>query len=323
MSNRTSDNLSREKIQKLLSAVGTKPAPDDSQIEAKELNWCEPHYFSNEQLQKITLFTEKLAQALAKKFTDFCRSRFEVTIGSTTQHFANDFFSQSAKDGGNIFYLSLSAEQNQPFGLLGIPGPTAILWTKQLLGDSDSEDGSERELSRLEKSLLFDLACALVQALSQVYSVDQIRPASSFAGTQRPSDFDGTEELCRISYNVKRAETDNSAAAYFLIPCRKLEPVVGISREAAAKPSKENTADMILQHLGYTPVRVTVQLAGVELSFEEMMDLQVNDIVILDKKVDEPVELIVEGRTVCYGWPVKSAGNYAFTVSETVFGDTN
>jgi hypothetical protein len=39
--------------------------------------------------------------------------------------------------------------------------------------------------------------------------------------------------------------------------------------------------------------------------------------------VDEPVELIVEGRTVCYGWPVKSAGNYAFTVSETVFGDTN
>ena len=141
--------------------------------------------------------------------------------------------------------------------------------------------------------------------------------------TRTPVGFDGTEELCRVSFNVKRAETDKSAAAYFLVPCRKLEPVAGTTREAAAKASKENTANLILQHLGYTPVRVTAQLGDVGLSFEEMMDLQVNDIVILDKKVEEPVELIVEGRTVCYGWPVKSADNYAIAISETAFGDTN
>ena len=71
--------------------------------------------------------------------------------------------------------------------------------------------------------------------------------------------------------------------------------------EYLAKTRNENIPEIILEHLGYTPVCVTVQLASVELSFEEMMDLQVNDIVILDRKVNEPVELIVEGRTACYG----------------------
>ena len=105
MSNRISDNLSGEKIKKLLSAVGSKPTEDGSQVDAKEHNWREPHYFSNEQLEKLAFFTEKLATGMTKKFTDFCRSRFEVTIDSTTQHFADDFFSQSSDDEHNIFYL--------------------------------------------------------------------------------------------------------------------------------------------------------------------------------------------------------------------------
>jgi len=321
MSDRISDNLSREKIQKLLSAVGSKPATDGPQIEAKELNWCEPHYFSNEQLANLTLFTEKLAQALAKKFTDFCRSRFEVTIDPASQHFADDFFSRSAKDGSNVFYLPFGADQNRRFGLLCIPGQTALLWTKQLLGDSDSEDGSEREMSHLEKSLLYDLACALVRSLSQLYSTCDLQPGNSLVNKQLPLDIEGTEELCRISLNVKQSDTDKSAGAYFLILCSKLTSVVGAAPEAS-KPAKENTPEIILHHLGQTPVCVTAQLACVELSFEEMMDLQVNDIVILDRKVDEPVELIAEGRTICHGWPVKSAGNYAIKISETSFGDT-
>ena len=53
------------------------------------------------------------------------------------------------------------------------------------------------------------------------------------------------------------------------------------------------------------------------------MNLQVNDIVILDKRVDEPIELVVEGKTVCYGWPGKSDDEYAVTVATTAFGDAS
>jgi flagellar motor switch protein FliM len=45
------------------------------------------------------------------------------------------------------------------------------------------------------------------------------------------------------------------------------------------------------------------------------MNLQADDILLLDKRVDQPAELIVDGRTVYYGYPAKSEGKYAVTIT--------
>jgi flagellar motor switch protein FliM len=49
------------------------------------------------------------------------------------------------------------------------------------------------------------------------------------------------------------------------------------------------------------------------------MSLTVGDVLLLDKKIDEPVQLIAAGRTVCRGLCAKSAGKYALAVTEAVF----
>ena len=105
MRKRIADNLTGEKIKQLLSAVGSKPVDENSETEAKEHNWREPHYFSNEQLKKLSAFTEELAAAVAGKFADFCKSQFEVTIDSVTQQFAGDFINQSPDGENKVFYL--------------------------------------------------------------------------------------------------------------------------------------------------------------------------------------------------------------------------
>jgi flagellar motor switch/type III secretory pathway protein FliN len=64
------------------------------------------------------------------------------------------------------------------------------------------------------------------------------------------------------------------------------------------------------------PVPITVQLASAAIGFEEIISLQVDDILLLDKKVDEPVELIVEGKRFLRGRPAKSAGRYAVVITE-------
>ena len=88
--------------------------------------------------------------------------------------------------------------------------------------------------------------------------------------------------------------------------------------------SAEDISKLILEHLQEMPVLITGQLASAVLSFEELMNLQADDILLLDKRVDQPVELIVDGRTVYYGRPAKSAGKYAVTITTTAtaVGDT-
>ncbi len=319
MSSSIKNNLTRAKIQQLLAAVGSAPTEDSSQIEAQEHNWSVPHCFSDTKLKILSEFTEQLAVVIAEKFSDYCRSQFEVTIDSTSQCFADEFLNKSADDKGKDFYLPFGMNQEHQFGLLAFPEETAVLWVKQLLGDNDTEENSDRKFSQLEKSLLLDLASTLIKSFSYLYKSCDLQPARNIESGQCPLKLQDTEELCRISLNIKKSGTENNTTAYFLIPCGKLEPALGKKTETKSEPTPEDISKMIFGHLEKTSVNVTVQLACVELSFEEMMDLQVNDIVLLDKKIDEPIELIVEGRKVCYGWPAQSAGMYAITISETAF----
>ncbi len=73
---------------------------------------------------------------------------------------------------------------------------------------------------------------------------------------------------------------------------------------------------LLLQCALALSVSVTAQLASTVLTFEEIMGLGVDDILLLDKRTNEPVELIVKGRTVFRGRPAKSDGRYAVVITE-------
>jgi flagellar motor switch protein FliM len=315
-----------EKIHQLLAAVGSEPAEDTTQIEAKEYNWNEPHYFSSEQLVKLDYFTETVAGAMAEKFTDFCRSEFDVTIASTTQHFVDEFLNDSSDGEQKDYYLAFGTDQEHLCGLIGIPGKTAVVWATQLLGDSGSEEGdSGRDLSQLEESLLLDLTSALVEVFSGLYTTSDFQPAESIVKGQWPLELPGTEEVFKITFNVKKAVPDSDeqgAGAYFLIPCSRLELIAGKSAQAAGESSAGDTSRAVLSHLQEMSVIVKAQLASTVPTFEEIMNLQEDDILLLDKRVDQPVELVVDNRSICYGWPAKSDGKYAVTITATAFGDT-
>ncbi|MHC4498092.1 MAG: FliM/FliN family flagellar motor switch protein, partial [Planctomycetota bacterium] len=62
-------------------------------------------------------------------------------------------------------------------------------------------------------------------------------------------------------------------------------------------------------------VSVTAQLASALVPFEQILNLRVGDVLLLEKEVGEPVELIVEGLTVVCGQPARSAGKYAVAVT--------
>jgi flagellar motor switch protein FliM len=47
-----------------------------------------------------------------------------------------------------------------------------------------------------------------------------------------------------------------------------------------------------------------------------MMSLHVDDVLLLDKRLNEPVELIIEGQTIFRGQPAKSDGNHAVVITE-------
>lgn len=317
MSDAATNNLSKTKIQQLLAAVGAAPAEDSGQnINASEYDWRQPHCFSQNQLEELNNFTEKVATAISNKFTDFYHADFNITIASTDQYFVDKFLAQTSDDKQDDYYLAFGAVQDNPFGLIGIPAQTAIIWATQLLGDTESEENPERELSKLEESLLLDIASALVKVLSDSCDNYDFQPVDNIVKGQLPLELDNAAEVCKITFNIEEAGSEKKSEAYILMPSSKLEPVVGQNIQDDNEFSAENTSEALLGHVQQMPVSVTAQLASTVVTFEEIMSLGVDDILLLDKKVDEPVELIVDGRASLGGRLAKSAGKYAVVITE-------
>jgi flagellar motor switch protein FliM len=308
------NSMSKEKIQQLMMAVGSGPAEDTTQVEATEYNWHEPHYFNNEQLVKLGFFTKSAAGAMAQKFSKFFRSGYSVTVASTTQHYVHEFPGNPSEQEN--YYIAFSDEKEQICGLVGIPEQAAHNWARQLLGDSESEKEPGGDMTQLEESLLLDLVSALLEVFSCNNKSLDLHAATNIVKGQCPLEIESTEELCKITFDVKKADSENGSEIYFLILCSKLKPATGEAEEESVDFSAEEVSKAILGHLNEMSVLITGQLASTMLTFEEIMDLQVDDILVLDKRIDQPAELIVGDRTFYYGCPAKSAGKYAVTITE-------
>ncbi len=336
MSNTSTSNLTKEKIQQLLAAVGSGPAKDNTQIEAQEYNWRQPHYFTAEKLTKLNTFMETVAAEIGKRLAELCHSNFEVTINQIIQHFADEFLNPTAEEQSNYYYLAFGTDQNlnpqtqkdkpaRPSNRCGVVGTslkTAITLTTQLLGDTETQETSDRPLSELEESLLSDAASAIVYALDDSYPNWNFSPDATVVSAQLPLDLQGTEELCKITFNIKKEDGENSCELYLLILSDSLEPVVTKTAQTAPEFSQKDIANAMQEHLYQMTVSLTAQLGSAMLTFEETMSLQINDIVLLDKKVHDHIEIIAQGRTLLKGRPAKSAGNYAVVITHGTMPDT-
>ncbi|MHC4806638.1 MAG: FliM/FliN family flagellar motor switch protein, partial [Planctomycetota bacterium] len=124
---------------------------------------------------------------------------------------------------------------------------------------------------------------------------------------------------CKITFQVKESQRENSSEVYVLVLCSQLEPIVGKAEQVGGGFSAEDVSKAIFGHMQQMSVSVTAQLASIALTLEEIMSLEVDDILLLDKRIDEPVELIVSGRPVLRGRPAKSVGKYAVVITGTPF----
>lgn len=65
-------------------------------------------------------------------------------------------------------------------------------------------------------------------------------------------------------------------------------------------------------------LNVTLRFGQRQLSLREVMDLASGSVVELDREVDEPVELILDGRVIARGEAVIVDGNYGVRVTEVL-----
>jgi flagellar motor switch protein FliM len=307
------NNLTREKIQQLLDAVGTRTALETDQCpDAKDYNWRQSSYFGREQLKKIEIFANRTASNVAANFKKIYVCDFDVAASSVTQHLAGEFLKPD--DNNKKYYLAFAAK-DQKIGVFTMPAQTAILWATQLLGDSKSDISEDRELSQLELSLLFDIVSAAIKAFSEAYTEIELTPLGEITKNKLPMEIDGIQDICKINLSVKKSNAEQTSEAYFLVLSDKLASIAGQSKTEIVSP--QNVSKALLNHIQTIPVSMTIRFADVNLNLEQLMSLQADDTILLNKKINEPADVIFNDKIVFRARPAKSGDNYAVVITES------
>ncbi|MHC4757462.1 MAG: FliM/FliN family flagellar motor switch protein [Planctomycetota bacterium] len=321
MTNTSNNNLTKEKIQQLLAAVGSQTESEEPQPEVAELSWSQPHCFNSRQIESINSFTDRISGIIAEKFNGSCHSEFNVTINSTSQCYGDEFLNQIQSNEQKHYFLPFGTELEDLPALLVMPMATAVCWINLLLQDAEADNNADRELSELEESFLHDISSVVIKALSEAY------PDSDFeidekVYQQLPSGIESTEQLFKIEFTLEQTEAKKTSNAFMVIPCRLLNPVAGKTSEAKSVFSAEQVSQVMFEHIQELPINVWAQLGSAHLTFEEVMNLNSSDILLLDTTVDDPALLFVDGTERFQCRPARSNGNFAVVITAQL-SDTN
>jgi len=310
-------HLGRAKIGQLLAAIGSKHAPDQSSPDAASYDWRDPHYFNADHQGRLAQALGQVAARMAEILTRARNSAFEVSLKVLTQHYAGDFCHRMELD--RDYCLTFAPDKGPPCGFVSIAPQTTSAWVTWLLGDADSTHDLNQALSPLEESLLGDLLTSVLEAfLAPLQAQHNLRPAGPVCQGQPNLQYELTEEIARVVFQVKSADSGQPGEIAFVLPCSRLAALAGKTATAApAKVTPQELSHALMEHLQQVPVTVRITLASTTLTFQEILDLGPGDILLLDKPVDGTAELIVNGRTVFRGRPAQSQGQYAAVILES------
>ena len=71
-----------------------------------------------------------------------------------------------------------------------------------------------------------------------------------------------------------------------------------------------------LDLVGHVKVRLSVALGGAEISIDKLFSLSPDDVITLDRGVDAPVDIVLNGKVIAHGALVAVGDNFGVRVTQ-------
>lgn len=313
-------SLTRDRLRQLIASARKHVTQEQTFDDAAEYNWEEPHHFNPDQILAMKTLGKKIESQIAKTFSALCQGEFNITISSITQHFACQLAGTVHTEQQNHYFLPFSSEGDNRYGYLDVSPPTALILVGQMLRDTDSSANDNKEFSQLEETILLDITSAIVDSVDAVF-IEQggpsIQKSSALIRGDWPLEIENLEDLCRLDFSVDYP--DGNFKFTFTILSDLLEPLLGMKSKAGSHCSTEEIHKMMIQSMYDVPIEITAQLYSSSISLSDMMSLSAGDILLLEKKIKEPLDVLFNKSPCLKAYPAASNGKNAVVIAPQEF----
>lgn len=190
---------------------------------------------------------------------------------------------------------------------VNISPPTALLWDSKGKKLSESIDPDENIVLVSFKLAVGNLIDSEIMQLLSVDAAREIVEAMT-AGFKEstPPVSDGAHQKSAVEQKV---ETENTMMKEVNVQKAQFMPF-----EEQAVEDKPRNIDLILD----VPIEVSVILGRTEKTIKEVLELGNGSLIELDKLVEEPVEILVNGKMVAEGEVVVVNENFGVRITDIV-----
>ncbi|MGO0121722.1 flagellar motor switch protein FliM [Desulfothermobacter acidiphilus] len=294
------DVLSQAEIDALLAALAAGEVSEEDLPEEqgapKRYDFRRPNKFSKEQLRTLQLLHENWARILSGFLSGYLRSNVTVAVSGVDQLTFDDFI----RSLPTPTLLAVFTLDPLPGAAVMETNPSFLFPVIDLLfGGTGEMPDKLREFTEIEISVGQRLAEKLLENLSFAWrDVFKVNPVVEGVETNpRLQQIISPSEVVAVITLTTTVGAESRGLINLCFPHLTLEPVLSqLSRFYHMRPSEPPDASAIqnLQYwLGKVPLDMTVLVGESILSVQEFLRLAEGDVVVLDRRFGEDLDVLV------------------------------
>ncbi len=318
--------LSQNEIDNLLKALNSgeldvEEIKNSEEKQVKNYDFARPSKFSKEHLRTLEIIFEHFGRLLATNLPAYLRKSVNVEIVNSEVVIYSEFSNALSNP------VLLSVVNMSPLSgnvIMEMASNLGFAIVDRLLGGAGNALDKEREFSEIELTILERIFSICVNLLREPWEnvvkitprLERIETNSQFAQIISPS-----ETIAIITMNIKIGDVEG--LMNICLPFATLEPVMDkLNTKYWFSNMQEKDAhtyeDTIETNIAKAKVPIKAVLGNSKISVQDFVNLQVGDIIRIDRKVDQELEVYVGNIKKFMALPGYFEDKYAVRVTEVI-----
>jgi len=319
-----SDVLSQAEIDDLVSAIHSGSVNEDvlrgqTAQKVRIYDFRKPNKFSKEQVSTFQVIYGNYSRALGTFLSVSLRSNVHVSVLSIEQVTYEEFIHSLTDPWVSVIFTMPPLEGTS---ILEVSPELTFAMLERLMGGrgGQSVDDAHRPLTEIERILMENLSHEIldlsIESWENILSfsprIERIETNPQFVQVVSPS-----EMVLLISLELKIGNL--VGVIQYCLPYIVLEPVLDKFStkywfETSSKDDKSNYEPMIKRRIASVKLPVCAILGETTITLRELIDLEVGDVVMLNRKKDENLDVIVGASQKYYACPGLSNNKLAVKI---------
>ena len=303
--------LSQEEIDALLSAVSygedveVEAEPSKAERLINTYDFRHPARVSKDQLRTLQNLHDNFARLLSSTFSTLQRSIIEINLVSVDQITYSEFIMSLSSPSCTYTFRM---EPLEGVAVIDFSQSVVFSFVDRLFGGRGTSIVTEREITWIEKSVMNNIINRSLRDLERTWeriiplecNVEMLETNPEFVQVVPAS-----ETVVLISFELKSENV--SGLVNLCYPYISIEPIaLRLGGQNLVSSAKEVPKEELLKNrkrIELFDTSVKIHLGSTSITVGELLKLKMGDIVTLNTKVLEDIEVYVEDELKFYGRP--------------------